>query len=160
MTGGNGAGKSTLLAVLAGELLPSTGVVHRAAAVRTALLRQDVVFPEPERSPRRIYEQALGEERSASVPLTSLGLLPPRDLDRPIGALSVGQQRRLALALVIAAPPHVLLLDEPTNHLSLALAEDLEAALDRHAGAVLVASHDRWLRDRWAHEVLPLAPTG
>jgi macrolide transport system ATP-binding/permease protein len=160
VTGGNGAGKSTLLAVLAGELLPSTGVVHRAAAVRTELLRQDVVFPEPERSPRRIYQQALGEERSASVPLTSLGLLPPRDLDRPIGALSVGQQRRLALALVIAAPPHVLLLDEPTNHLSLALAEDLEAALDRHAGAVLVASHDRWLRDRWDHEVLPLAPTG
>jgi macrolide transport system ATP-binding/permease protein len=160
VTGSNGAGKSTMLGVLAGELAPSAGRVQRAAGVRTALLRQDVVFPHPERTPRRIYEQALGETRSAGVPLGSLGLLPPRDLDRPIGALSIGQQRRLALALVIAAPPHVLLLDEPTNHLSLALAEDLEAALDRHAGAVLVASHDRRLRERWAHDVLPLTAVG
>ena len=61
---------------------------------------------------------------------------------------------------MIADPPHVLLLDEPTNHLSLALAEDLEAALDRHAGAFVIASHDRWLRRRWRGEVLPLAAPG
>ena len=100
----------------------------------------------------------LGERRAAAVPLGGLGLIAGRDLDRPIGSLSVGQQRRLALALVVADPPHVLLLDEPTNHLSLALAEDLEDALDAHAGAVVMASHDRWTRRRWTHEVVHLAP--
>jgi len=160
VTGGNGSGKSTLLGVLAGEIVPTGGSASRAPGIRTALLKQDVAFPDPLRSPRGIYEAALGEERATAVPLRSLGLIPPRDLDRPVGALSVGQQRRLALALVIADPPHVLLLDEPTNHLSLALAEDLEAALDRHAGAFVIASHDRWLRRRWQGEVLPLVATG
>jgi macrolide transport system ATP-binding/permease protein len=73
--------------------------------------------------------------------------------------LSIGQQRRLALAVVIAHPPHVLLLDEPTNHLSLTLAEELEAALDSHPGAVVLASHDRRLRERWRHHVLRLEPS-
>jgi macrolide transport system ATP-binding/permease protein len=158
ITGANGAGKSTLLRMLAGELVPPSGRVHRAPGVTAELLRQDVVFPHPHRTCRAVYEAALGEERSAAVPLASLGLLHPRDLDRPVGLLSIGQQRRLALAVVIAHPPHVLLLDEPTNHLSLTLAEDLEAALDSHLGAVVVASHDRRLRQRWQHDVLPLAP--
>jgi macrolide transport system ATP-binding/permease protein len=52
----------------------------------------------------------------------------------------------------------VLLLDEPTNHLSLSLAEELEQALEAHAGAVVLASHDRWLRRRWNHNVLDLQP--
>ncbi len=80
-----------------------------------------------------------------------------RDESRPVGSLSVGQQRRLALALVIARPPHVFLLDEPTNHLSLALATDLEDALGTYPGAVVIASHDRWLRRRWTGERLELA---
>ena len=85
------------------------------------------------------------------------GSSPPRDESRPVGSLSVGQQRRLALALVIARPPHVFLLDEPTNHLSLALATDLEEALGTYPGAVVIASHDRWLRRRWTGERLELA---
>jgi macrolide transport system ATP-binding/permease protein len=49
-----------------------------------------------------------------------------------------------------------VLLDEPTNHLSLALAEELEEALQRSVGTVLVASHDRWLRSRWSGRELAL----
>jgi macrolide transport system ATP-binding/permease protein len=64
------------------------------------------------------------------------------------------------LALVIAAPPHVFLLDEPTNHLSLALAGELEAALGGYPGAVIIASHDRWLRRRWEEETLELDGRG
>ncbi|MGN6744249.1 MAG: ATP-binding cassette domain-containing protein, partial [Amnibacterium sp.] len=158
VTGANGAGKSTLLRLLAGELAPRSGSVQRAPGVRTALLRQDTVLPDPRATARRAYEAAVGEERAARIPLASLGLLAPRDLDRAVGALSIGQQRRVALAAVLADPPHVLLLDEPTNHLSLALAEDLEAAFGAHAGAVVLASHDRWLRQRWEHEVLALTP--
>jgi macrolide transport system ATP-binding/permease protein len=115
-----------------------------------------VRFADPDASPRRLYERTLGERRAEQVPLSSLGLVAPRDESRPIGTLSVGQQRRLALALVIARPPHVFLLDEPTNHLSLGLATDLEQALGTYPGAVVFASHDRWLRRRWAGERLVL----
>jgi macrolide transport system ATP-binding/permease protein len=99
----------------------------------------------------------LGERRAEAIPLSSLGLLARRELDRPVGQLSVGQQRRLALALIIAKPPHVFLLDEPTNHLSLTLATELEDALGEYPGAVVVASHDRWLRRRWRGSSVGLA---
>ncbi|GAA2464328.1 ABC-F family ATP-binding cassette domain-containing protein [Agromyces soli] len=157
ITGANGAGKSTLLGLLAGRIAPDAGTVRRRRGLRVGLLEQDVRFEDPDASPRALYERVLGEQRAALVPLPSLGLVPRRDLDRPIGGLSVGQQRRLALALVIAKPPHVFLLDEPTNHLSLALATELEAALGGYPGAVLIASHDRWMRRRWAGEELRLA---
>ena len=73
-----------------------------------------------------------------------------------MGALSVGQQRRLALAILVAGEPDLLLLDEPTNHISLVLATELEEALGRTPGTVLIASHDRWLRDRWTGRTLHL----
>jgi macrolide transport system ATP-binding/permease protein len=157
VTGANGAGKSTLLGVLAGRLGADRGVVHRRRGLRVSLLEQDVRFADPDASPRALYERILGERRAEQVPLAGLGLIALRDLDRPVGSLSVGQQRRLALALVIARPPHLFLLDEPTNHLSLALATDLEDALGAYPGAVVIASHDRWLRRRWAGETLELA---
>jgi macrolide transport system ATP-binding/permease protein len=91
---------------------------------------------------------------SAVPALSELGLLHPRDLSRPVGVLSVGQQRRLALAVLVARRPDLLLLDEPTNHISLALADELEDALQRSAGTVVVASHDRWLRRRWGGSTL------
>lgn len=156
VTGANGAGKSTLLGVLAGTLGVDRGIVHRRKGLRVQLLEQDQRFADPDASPRRLYERVLGERRAEQVPLASLGLIAPRDESRPIGSLSVGQQRRLALALVVARPPHVFLLDEPTNHLSLGLATDLEEALGTYPGAVVIASHDRWLRRRWAGERLEL----
>jgi len=156
VTGAIGAGKSTLLGVLAGDRPVDRGTVHRRRGLRVQLLEQDVRFADPDASPRRLYERTLGERRAEQVPLSSLGLVAPRDESRPIGTLSVGQQRRLALALVIARPPHVFLLDEPTNHLSLGLATDLEQALGTYPGAVVIASHDRWLRRRWAGERLEL----
>ncbi|MGN6198860.1 ABC-F family ATP-binding cassette domain-containing protein, partial [Humibacter sp.] len=122
VTGPNGAGKSTLLGLLAGTIAPDSGTVTRRKGLRVGLLEQDVRFTDPPATPRALYARALGERRSEQLPLTSLGLMAPRDLDRPVGSLSVGQQRRFALALIIAKPPHVFLLDEPTNHLSLALA--------------------------------------
>jgi macrolide transport system ATP-binding/permease protein len=88
--------------------------------------------------------------------LTDLGLVAPRDLDRPVGVLSVGQRRRLALAVLVAGAPHLLLLDEPTNHISLSLAEELEEALGSAPGTVVVASHDRWLRRGWTGPFLQL----
>ncbi|GGU50675.1 ABC-F family ATP-binding cassette domain-containing protein [Lentzea flava] len=154
VTGPNGAGKSTLLLVLAGRL--QADGVRRHPDLRVGLLAQDTEFANPRLTPRATYGRALGAERVARVPLESLGLLHKRDLGKPVGALSVGQQRRLALALLVASPPHLLLLDEPTNHLSPTLCDELEDALGPGPGAIVLASHDRWLRRRWQGESLAL----
>ncbi|QDN75314.1 ABC-F family ATP-binding cassette domain-containing protein [Streptomyces sp. S1A1-7] len=157
ITGGNGAGKSTLLAVLAGRL-PAEGEVHRRRRLTVGLLTQDTVFVRPGRTVRDTYEQSLGAQRAEKVPLGSLGLMHETDLDKPVGQLSVGQRRRLALALLVARPPQLLLLDEPTNHLAPPLCDELEAALGPGPGAIVVASHDRWLRRRWQGRELRLEP--
>lgn len=154
LTGPNGAGKSTLLSTLAGELEATRGTVERAA--RIGYLPQEVSFPRSTRSSTESYLDLVGSRTAARVPLETLGLLAPRDLGRPVGELSVGQRRRLALAALVADTPPVLLLDEPTNHLSLTLVEELEAALQSYPGALVVASHDRWLRARWQGETLRL----
>lgn len=158
VTGGNGAGKSTLLAVLAGRL-PAQGEVHRRAGLTVGLLTQDTGFARLDRTVRDTYELAVGPERAEKVPIGSLGLMHEADLAKPVGHVSVGQRRRLALALLVARPPHLLLLDEPTNHLSPRLCDELEEALGTAGpGAIVVASHDRWLRRRWRGRELRLGP--
>ncbi|GAA2086397.1 ABC-F family ATP-binding cassette domain-containing protein [Kitasatospora saccharophila] len=157
VTGGNGTGKSTLLAVLAGRLAAAGGV-RRRPGLTVGLLTQDTAFARPERTARDTYRLALGPEAAERVPLSTLGLLAAADLDRPVGALSVGQRRRLALALLVARPPRLLLLDEPTNHLSPLLCDELEEAIGAGGpGAVVLAGHDRWLRRRWRGRELALA---
>jgi macrolide transport system ATP-binding/permease protein len=149
LSGTNGSGKSSLLKVLAGQLLPTSGSV-RVNARRLGLLEQDVDFPEPVASTRAAWRRATGNHEDDGTLLVDVGLLRPSDLDLPVGRLSVGQRRRLALGVLVAQSPDLLLLDEPTNHLSLTLASELEQALGNAAGTVIVASHDRWLRRRWA----------
>jgi macrolide transport system ATP-binding/permease protein len=135
--------------VLAGRL-GAEGEVRRRCGLTVGLLAQDTVFERPDRTVRETYERALGQERAESVPLRSLGLISPRDVDLRVGELSVGQRRRLALALLVADPPEALLLDEPTNHLSPRLSDELEEALGTDGpGGIVIASHDRWLRSRW-----------
>ena len=77
--------------------------------------------------------------------LVVAGLLASRDTSRPVHELSIGQQRRLDLAVLLAARPHVVLLDEPTNHLSIALVDELTEALTTTPAAVVLATHDRRL---------------
>lgn len=148
VTGPNGAGKSTLLAVLHADLAPDAGTVD-VRARRVGLLAQDPDVGPPDRSAATAYADAVGVERAETVPLRELGLLHPREHGTAVGELSLGQRRRLALAVAVADAPDLLLLDEPTNHVSLRLAGELEAALGTAPGTVVVTSHDRWLRRRW-----------
>jgi macrolide transport system ATP-binding/permease protein len=149
ITGPNGSGKSTLLSLLSGLLAPDRGTVSVTAD--RALLAQDEEIDE-RTSVRRMLG---GTPEDESVP-DLMGLVHPRDLDRPLGELSRGQQRRAALASLLANPPALLLLDEPTNHLSLDLATRLERAIPQWEGTVVIASHDRWLRRRWTERTLEL----
>ncbi|RGE18807.1 ABC transporter ATP-binding protein [Leucobacter sp. wl10] len=165
LTGPNGAGKSTLLHAIDGRLRPSSGAVHVRAGARVGLLDQEVALPaargrDGEPTAREVYEAGVGPERAEAVPLATFGLLAGRDENRAAARLSVGQQRRLALAILLSSPPDVLLLDEPTNHLSLPLVNAIEDALQDYPGTVLIASHDRWLRRRWSGRRLNLAAAG
>jgi macrolide transport system ATP-binding/permease protein len=130
--------------------------------VRVGLLEQDVHLHDDDRTPRELLALAQGWDpadragaREAAV--DAHGLLAPRDLGRPLAELSVGQRRRVVLAMLVTQAPDVLLLDEPTNHVSLTLAGELMEAVDEWPGAVVVASHDRWLRQRWTGDVVHLA---
>ncbi|TKG72147.1 ABC-F family ATP-binding cassette domain-containing protein [Prauserella endophytica] len=151
VTGPNGSGKSTLLAVLGGVLEPDTGSVQRKRGARIGLLAQE--SPRPSRRPAfEVYEAAVGRlvsegrlAESERIGLGQLGLLPSWAAHRPVGELSIGQQRRLDLATLLAARPHVVLLDEPTNHLSMALVDELTQALGATGAAVVLATHDRQL---------------
>lgn len=183
VTGANGSGKSTLLRLLAGHLEPTSGTVNTTADIR--LLAQDEDVDEDvtvrralagsgvtDAAGSRIHASAtpgVGSDTSGTVALGPgtpgtedrvaeelMGLVHPRDLDRRLGELSRGQQRRVALTGILRRPPAVLLLDEPTNHLSLDLATRLERALQEWEGTVVVASHDRWLRRRWQGRTLHL----
>ncbi|WP_370616911.1 ABC-F family ATP-binding cassette domain-containing protein [Mumia sp. Pv 4-285] len=152
LTGPNGAGKSTLLRILAGDLAPDSGDVRVARGARIGWLHQESPEPSTLRA-ADAYAEHVGRlvaggriAESESVTLASLGLLPSADRERPVAALSTGQQRRLDLALVLAARPHVLLLDEPTNHLSITLVDELTEALGATGAAVVVATHDRQMR--------------
>ncbi|MFF5355493.1 ATP-binding cassette domain-containing protein [Saccharopolyspora hirsuta] len=150
ITGRNGAGKSSLMALLAGAVEPTSGAVQRKPAARVAWLSQESPAPS-RRSAHQAYEAAVAELVTSGrldggpVPLSELGLLPSAALGRPVAELSVGQQRRLQLAIALAARPHVLLLDEPTNHLSTRLVDELTEALAATSAAVVVATHDRQL---------------
>ncbi len=154
VTGPNGAGKSTLLAVAAGDLVPDTGTARISGGTRLGFLRQETALPADRRAVE-LYTAHVGAlladgtlDSSEAIGLSQLGLLRPGEAGKRVGELSTGQQRRLDLALLLAARPHVLLLDEPTNHLSVALVDELTEALGATRAAVVLSTHDRqMLRD-------------
>ncbi len=155
VTGENGAGKTTLLRVLAGDLAPDTGTVARRA--RIGYLPQEL----PARPTRRTLLATYAAGRPGfpdeyADELLELGLFRPEDLGVPVASLSIGQQRRLALARLVVRPADLLVLDEPTNHIALDLVEEVETALAQYPGAVVVVSHDRSFRARFAGDVLEL----
>ncbi|MCA6092537.1 ATP-binding cassette domain-containing protein [Streptomyces sp. SCA3-4] len=146
--GSNGAGKSTLLRLMAGLALPDAGTVRRNG--RIGYLAQEIPVSRPAERLLEAYGQGLpGTDEERRAQLLAYGLFRERDLHVPVGSLSAGQCRRLALARLLARPADLLLLDEPANHLALGLIEQLEEALAAWPGAVVIVSHDRALHRRF-----------
>ena len=144
LRGANGSGKSTLLRVLAGHLRPDHGTVRVAPGARFRLLPQEDEW-DLERTPVDVLGAWDLDE------IRGTGLLPDADLARPLGRLSVGQRRRVALARVLLSRPSALLLDEPTNHLSVTLVDELSDAILSTRAAIVLVTHDRTLR-RTVHD--------
>lgn len=105
-----------------------------------------------DRTARDLYKQHVGRliadgamRPGQAVPLGVLGLLDREAMKTPVSRMSQGQQRRLDVALKLAGRPSLIMFDEPTNHLSATLVDELTAAIDATAAAVVVATHDRQL---------------
>lgn len=139
ITGPNGAGKSTLLGVLAGRITPDGGRVQRGSSVRIAYLAQESDLP-PDKIAAEVFVERTAETGREATSLSSLGLLRSVDQGKRVGELSIGQQRRLDLAIALSARPQVLLLDEPANHLSITLVDGLTESLCSTLAEAVVTS--------------------
>jgi ATP-binding cassette subfamily F protein 3 len=150
LIGPNGSGKSTLLEAIVGGKLGRTG--H---GVELAYFSQHEVELDERGSVLECAMGATGLQRTAAQALLGRFLFSGWDEhDKPVVALSGGERRRLALALVVASGANFLVLDEPTNHLDLESREALEAALEAFPGTVLLVSHDRAVLDAVAERIV------
>ena len=148
VVGINGTGKSTLLRVIAGQVVPDQGVIHRSRRCRIEFLEQ-----RPDLGDGTVGS-VVGEGWESAAALDRLGATSL--LQREIQDLSGGQAKRVALAQTLTQPSELLILDEPTNHLDLAGVAWLERWLDGYSGALVIVSHDRHLLDHVTNRMLEL----
>ena len=157
LVGPNGSGKTTLLETLLGRREPAAGRLRLGHSVEPAYFSQHEVELDETRSVLAVTQRATGLTRPEAQSLLGRFLFSGWEMhERQVAALSGGERRRLALALVVASGANLLLLDEPTNHLDLESREALEAALEAFPGTVLLVSHDRALLDAVADRTLAI----
>jgi ATP-binding cassette subfamily F protein 3 len=161
LVGANGSGKTTLLETVLGYREQVSGSVRLGHGVVPAYFSQHEVELDERGSVLDCAQRGTGLSRPQAQNLLGRFLFSGWEAhEKPVTALSGGERRRLALALVVASGANFLVLDEPTNHLDLESREALEAALDAFPGTVLLVSHDRALLDAVAHRLLAIERGG
>ena len=151
----NGTGKSTLLAMLTGREGKDGGEIVYRNGLRVGFLEQSPQF-EPTES---VLDACFNHEGNPDKILKAKQVLTQlhiTNLQQPMGELSGGQQKRVALANVLVTEPDLIILDEPTNHLDLDMIEWLEGYLNRGNKTLLMVTHDRFFLDRVCNIILEL----
>lgn len=151
----NGTGKSTLLSILSGKENYDSGDIIFKRDLKVGILEQAPKFDPEESVLDACFNHHSDPEKvlKAKQVLTKLRIT---DLSQPMGQLSGGQQKRVALANVLITEPDLLILDEPTNHLDLQMIEWLEGYLSRGNKTLLMVTHDRYFLDRVCNIILEL----
>ncbi|MEU8217452.1 ABC-F family ATP-binding cassette domain-containing protein [Micromonospora taraxaci] len=157
VVGLNGAGKSTLLRLLTKQEGPDDGRVTHRRDLRVLWLPQQLTLA-PDATVRDVVlgtawlDEGMGAEHEwagdAGVRAILDGLgMPHLGLDQPVGPMSGGERRRVALAALLVRDSDLLILDEPTNHLDVGGVDWLARHLVGRKGALVVVTHDRWFLD-------------
>lgn len=151
----NGTGKSTLLSILTGREIQDEGAIVYRNGIRTGYLEQEPAF-NPDDTVLDACFNHQGDDEKIVKAKQILTRLKIADLSQPMGQLSGGQRKRVALANALITEPDFLILDEPTNHLDLEMIEWLEGFLQRGNKSILMVTHDRYFLDRVCDVILEL----
>lgn len=155
----NGTGKSTLMSVLMDKEGYESGSIIYRRDLKLGFLEQSPQF-DPEESVLDACFNHKGDPEKVLKARQILTQLHITNLEQPMGQLSGGQQKRVALANVLITEPDFLMLDEPTNHLDLEMIEWLEGYLNRGNKTIFMVTHDRFFLDKVCNVILELDDQG